>query len=123
MKYWTIRIAEPSPFGLTLLLAITRAMVCASLLNRPWGGAVETVFTPRTHRFAPLPCDLFLLSMTRLLFGGEALAAALPFAGWPMRKQVLGRGSARSGPPLSKGYALGRREWALPLLACGLLMT
>src|SRR4029453_13456193 len=33
MKYWTIRIAEPSPFGLTFLVAITRAIVAASFAN------------------------------------------------------------------------------------------
>jgi len=33
------------PLGLTFLLAIIRAMLCASLENVPRGGKVETVFT------------------------------------------------------------------------------
>ena len=51
MKNWIMRMPEPGPLGLTFLLAIARAMVSASLVNRPLGGRVETVFTPRTHFF------------------------------------------------------------------------
>lgn len=45
IKYVTIRIAEPIPLGLTSFLARTRAIVCASLVNRPSGGKVDTVCT------------------------------------------------------------------------------
>src|SRR5262245_42314266 len=38
MKNWIMRIPEPMPLGLTFLLAIVRAMVWASLVNRPCGG-------------------------------------------------------------------------------------
>jgi len=53
MKYWTMRIPEPMPFGLTSLLAIRLAMVSASLVKSNLGGKVETVFTFCTHRFRP----------------------------------------------------------------------
>ncbi|HEY3242572.1 MAG TPA: hypothetical protein VGM03_04395 [Phycisphaerae bacterium] len=46
---------DPIPFGLTRLLAIVRAIVRASLLNSPGGGAVETVVTSCDHfRFAAM---------------------------------------------------------------------
>jgi hypothetical protein len=45
MKNWTMRIPDPIPFGLTFLLAIALATVLASLVNKPGGGKVETVFT------------------------------------------------------------------------------
>jgi hypothetical protein len=51
MKYWIIRIPEPIPLGLTLVLAIVRAIDSASLVKVPSGGKVETVYTPRTQRF------------------------------------------------------------------------
>src|SRR2546430_15448445 len=51
MKNWIMRMPEPMPLGLTFLLAMARAMVCASFVNKPLGGNVETVFTSRTHRF------------------------------------------------------------------------
>jgi len=61
MKNCTIRIAEPSPFGLTFLVAITRAIVSASFLYKPSGGYVETVLTlPLQRRSAPLRCDFDL---------------------------------------------------------------
>ena len=56
MKYWTIRIPDPIPLGLILLLAIARAIVSASLVNKSFGGKVETVFTlcdQRLTRFSP----------------------------------------------------------------------
>jgi hypothetical protein len=49
MKYWIMRMPEPMPRGLTLFLAIVLAIVCASFLNKSFGGEVETVFTLRTH--------------------------------------------------------------------------
>jgi hypothetical protein len=55
MKNWTMRTAEPSPFGLTFLLAIVLATVSASLVKASFGGKVETVFTLDDHRrSAPL---------------------------------------------------------------------
>jgi hypothetical protein len=51
MKNWIIRSPDAGPLELTFLLAMTRAMVCASLVKSPWGGNVETVFTPRTQNF------------------------------------------------------------------------
>src|SRR2546429_2108745 len=53
MKHWIMRMPEPIPLGLTFLLAMVRAMVSASFVNRLLGGEVETVFTPRTHCFFP----------------------------------------------------------------------
>ena len=38
MKSWIMRMPEPMPLGLTFLLAMVRAMVSASLVNRPLGG-------------------------------------------------------------------------------------
>jgi hypothetical protein len=45
MKNWTMRIPEAMPFGLTRFVAITRAIVSASLVNVPSGGNVDTVVT------------------------------------------------------------------------------
>ena len=39
------------PLGLTFLLAMPLAMVCASLVKSRAGGNVDTVFTSRTHFF------------------------------------------------------------------------
>jgi hypothetical protein len=49
MKYWIIRIPEPTPLGLTLFFAIVLAIVCAFFVNKSLGGLVETVFTLRIH--------------------------------------------------------------------------
>jgi hypothetical protein len=49
MKNWIMRMPDPIPFGLTRLLAIVRAIVRASLLNSPGGGAVETMLTLCDH--------------------------------------------------------------------------
>jgi hypothetical protein len=49
IKNWIILIPDPIPFGLTRLLAITRAMVWESFLKVPSGGYVETVFTRADH--------------------------------------------------------------------------
>jgi hypothetical protein len=38
MKYWIIRMPDPTPPGLTLFLAIVLAIVWASLLNKSLGG-------------------------------------------------------------------------------------
>ena len=60
MKYWIIRMPEPSPFGDTSLRAIVRAISLANFVNVPGGGAVESVATFLTHRrpvrFAPTVC-------------------------------------------------------------------
>jgi hypothetical protein len=42
---------EPMPLELTLFFAIVLAIVRASFVNKSLGGAVETVFTFRTHFF------------------------------------------------------------------------
>ncbi len=70
IKNCTMRIAEPSPFGLTFLVAITRAIVSASLVYKPSGGYVETVFTFPLHlRSLPLRCDAdFFARLRRLRF-------------------------------------------------------
>jgi hypothetical protein len=49
-----MRIPDCGPFGETLREAKVRAMVAAFLVNRPFGGWVESVFTSRTHRFPDL---------------------------------------------------------------------
>ena len=51
MKYISIRIPETGPFGETFFDANVRAIVLASLVNSPFGGCVESVFTSATHRF------------------------------------------------------------------------
>ena len=50
MKNWIMRIPEPIPFGLTFLVAMTRAMVSASFAKIPSGGKVETDFTSWIQR-------------------------------------------------------------------------
>jgi hypothetical protein len=51
MKYWIIRMAEPSPFGETSLRAIVRAIWAADPMNVRDGGCVESVVTRLTQRF------------------------------------------------------------------------
>jgi len=51
MKYVSMRMPEPGPLGETFFEAKLRAMVAASLVNRPSGGWVESVVTPATQRF------------------------------------------------------------------------
>jgi hypothetical protein len=81
MKYWTMRIPDPIPLGLTFLLAITRAMVLASFVNREVGGKVETVFTFWTQRsgreYFRLGCELFLgfASVCAIVTSGPTLTA------------------------------------------------
>jgi len=50
MKYVSIRMPEPGPFGETLREARTRAIVAAFFVNKPGGGWVESVVTPATQR-------------------------------------------------------------------------
>jgi hypothetical protein len=57
MKYVNMRMPEAGPFGETLLDASVRAIVCASFVNSPSGGCVDSVLTLETHR------DLFLLGI------------------------------------------------------------
>jgi hypothetical protein len=63
-----MRIPEPIPFGLTFLLAMTRAIVGAFLENVPSGGKVDTVLTLRTHRL--LSFRLFVLLLGFAVFCG-----------------------------------------------------
>ena len=51
MKYVSIRIPEPGPFGDTFFDASVLAMTGALLLKRSCGGFVESVFTSFTHFF------------------------------------------------------------------------
>ena len=50
MKNSSIRRPDVTPRGLTRLEARTRAMIRAFFVNRPGGGAVDTVVTVWTHR-------------------------------------------------------------------------
>jgi hypothetical protein len=50
MKYVSILMPEPGPFGETLFEANVRAMVAAFFVNNPAGGCVESVFTCATQR-------------------------------------------------------------------------
>jgi hypothetical protein len=54
MKNWTMRVAEPIPFGLTFRLAMVRAIDSASFAKVPFGGKVDTVLTLRIHLSARL---------------------------------------------------------------------
>ena len=49
MKYVSMRIPDCGPFGETLLEASEAAIFFALLLNSPFGGCVESVFTVLTH--------------------------------------------------------------------------
>jgi hypothetical protein len=51
MKYVSIRMPEPGPFGETLFEARLLAIVLALLVNKPAGGWVESVVTFATHLF------------------------------------------------------------------------
>src|SRR5260221_2714537 len=50
IKYVSIFMPDPGPFGETFLEASTRAIVGALLLNSPAGGCVESVLTFDIHR-------------------------------------------------------------------------
>jgi hypothetical protein len=58
-----MRMPEPGPLGETFLEANDRAIVEASFVKRPLGGAVESVFTAATQRFLlfRLPVLLILI--------------------------------------------------------------
>jgi hypothetical protein len=58
MKNRSILKPDVIPFGLTRVDARARAIVRASFVNRPRGGAVETVVTERTQRRVPPPAFL-----------------------------------------------------------------
>ncbi len=51
MKYVSIRMPEPGPFGETLFEAKALAIALAFLVNNPGGGLVESVFTLAIQRF------------------------------------------------------------------------
>src|SRR6266496_4021333 len=51
MKYVSMRMPDPGPLGETFLDARVRAIVAASLVNKPSGGCVESVVTFATQRF------------------------------------------------------------------------
>lgn len=46
-----MRIPDPGPLGETFLEVSDRAIVAASLVNKPSGGCVESVLTLATQRF------------------------------------------------------------------------
>jgi len=60
MKYVSMRIPDPGPFGETFFEARLRAMAAAFFVNRPLGGWVESVVTRATHRFFDLVVACFL---------------------------------------------------------------
>jgi hypothetical protein len=68
MKYVSILIPEPGPFGDTLRDANARAIVLASFVNSPACGCVESVLTFAIQRRFPAPvfpccffsCEVFL---------------------------------------------------------------
>lgn len=51
MKYVSILMPDPGPFGETFLEARVRAIVEALFVNNPDGGCVESVLTLDTHLF------------------------------------------------------------------------
>jgi len=51
MKYVSMRIPDPGPFGETFLEARVLAIVAALFVNNPAGGCVESVLTVATHLF------------------------------------------------------------------------
>jgi hypothetical protein len=51
MKYVSIRMPEPGPFGETLFEANALAIALALLVNNPGGGWVESVFTLAIQSF------------------------------------------------------------------------
>jgi hypothetical protein len=66
-KNWSIRIPEPTPFGLTSGEARTRAIVRASSVKSLAGGKVEALVTPRTQRLraVALRADIGVILCTR----------------------------------------------------------
>src|SRR5438552_1422873 len=51
MKNVSMRIPDPGPLGETFFDARARAMVAASLVNKPSGGCVDSVVTLAAQRF------------------------------------------------------------------------
>src|SRR2546425_357820 len=84
MKNWIMRMPEPIPFGLTFLLAIVRATVGASFVNRPAGGEVGTVFTPWLHFF-------FFLVPASSFFWGPVIVKPICPAQRPLKLPGPGR--------------------------------
>jgi hypothetical protein len=65
MKYVSMRIPDPGPFGDTFFEASSRAMISGDFVNSPSRGCVESVVTVFTHRalfFALAIPHLVLLS-------------------------------------------------------------
>jgi len=68
MKYVSMRMPDPGPFGETRVEAKLLAIVAALLVNKPSGGCVESVFTFATHLFLdflPRTDDRFLAGIAR----------------------------------------------------------
>jgi len=63
MKYVSIRMPEPGPFGETFFDASALAIVGALFVNNPVGGCVESVLTPSIHLRFP---EGFLLTAIRV---------------------------------------------------------
>src|SRR5262249_44639142 len=107
MKNWIIRTPEPMPFGLTDRRAMVRAIVAASLVKRPSGGLVDTVFTFPLH---------FLLrvaivgSPASLVFDLRSRATAAPpaGAGHVPRRRWSARSRCTRGPPRETVSACAR---------------
>jgi hypothetical protein len=51
MKYVSMRMPDPGPFGETRFDARAFAITAGLFVNNPLGGCVESVFTLLTHRF------------------------------------------------------------------------
>jgi hypothetical protein len=70
-----MRMPEPGPFGETFFEASVRAMLAASLLNKPAGGWVESVLTPALH------FRVVATKLSSLLFRCRKKAQALQVVG------------------------------------------
>lgn len=72
MKYVSIRMPDPGPFGETFFEARVRAIVAALFVNNPGGGWVESVLTVDTHL---LPVRLGITLLHESFFAWRAPTA------------------------------------------------
>jgi len=98
IKYVSILIPDPGPFGETFRDASVRAIVVALLLNNPLGGCVESVVTLDTHRL------VFFLVAIRSPFRSACTHDQAQQTGFLWDLCVLGgKGSSRGSNCLGAG--------------------
>jgi len=114
-----MRIPDAGPFGETRFDASVRAIVAASLVKRPSGGCVASVFTDATHRFF-----VFVAGMLCAAYVDRCLAVRaftmLRRAAWRCAVVVLRFGATVLRPPRGPRRVVAARS---PPVGCLILSS